>query len=129
MSDAEWHALVLLHSNLLLEGHLSATDQVLRALYPHLVGPIFCWRAATQLSLPRDHRGSLLLFGVTGMSEDDQERVFEWLTHVQERVQVVSTTTQPLFASVERGEFRADLYYRLSVLRICAVSAAQHRTP
>jgi len=42
------------------------------------------------------------------MSEDDQGRFFEWLTHVQERVQVVSTTTQALFASVEREEFRAS---------------------
>ena len=80
ISDAEWHALVELRPNLLLEGKLSATERVLRALRPYLAEPIFCWRATTPLTLPTDHRGSLLLFGVTGIGADEQARLFDWLS-------------------------------------------------
>lgn len=118
ISDAEWHALVTLRPNLLLEGKLSATDRTLRALRPYLVEPILCWRATTQLILPPDHRGSLLLFGVASIGADEQARLSEWLTHAPEHVQVVSTTTQPLFSAVERGNFLADLYYRLAIMRV-----------
>lgn len=123
VSDAEWHALVAWHPNLLLEGTLAATDRVLRALHPHLIQPLFRWQATTQLSLPHDHHGSLLLFGVTALDEKQQGLVFDWLSEGQGRVQVVSTTARPLFALVERGEFRADLCYRLSVLRLVAAPA------
>ncbi len=97
--------------------------RVLRAFHPHLIQPLFRWQATTQLSLPHDHHGSLLLFGVTALDEKQQELVFDWLSEGQGRVQVVSTTARPLFAFVERGEFRADLCYRLSVLRLVAAPA------
>jgi hypothetical protein len=120
VSDAEWHALVSSHSNLLLEGTPAAADRVLRALHPHLDQPLISRRAASPVSLPRDHRGSLVLHDVTTLDGRQQDRVFDWLTETQGRVQVVSTALRPLFPLVERGEFRADLYYRLAVVRIVA---------
>ncbi len=68
------------------------------------------------------HGGSLLLFGVTSMPAGEQSRLYEWLTNNPERVHIVSMATQPLFTLVERGMFRADLYYRLSVFRIAIAS-------
>jgi len=129
VSDAEWHALVTWHPNLLLEGTRTDTDRVLRAFHPHLIQPLFRWQATTKLSLPHDHRGSLLLLGVTAMDENEQGLVFDWLSERKDRVQVVSTVTRPLFPLVERGAFRADLYYRLSVLRLVAAPAMPHARP
>jgi hypothetical protein len=125
ISDVEWHALMARRPNLLLEGKLVVTDHILRALRPHLLEPIWCWRTTTALSLPRVHGGSLLLFGVTTMPAREQSRLHEWLTDNPERVQIVSMATQPLFTLVERGMFRADLYYRLSVFRIAVTPDSQ----
>ena len=117
--DAEWHALTTLRPNLLLEGKLTATDPALRALRRHLVEPLRCWRATTQLTLPQDHHhGSLLLLAVASSSAEDQARLCEWLHQGPKHVQVISTSTQPLFAAVERGNFLADLYYRLAIVRL-----------
>jgi transcriptional regulator with PAS, ATPase and Fis domain len=33
-------------------------------------------------------------------------------------VQIVSTTSRPMLQLIENGEFRAELYYRLNVVRI-----------
>ena len=129
VSEAEWHALITVRPNLLIEGEPAATDHVLRALHPHLFEPLFCWRATTQLSLPQDHRGSLLLFGVTAMGAEEQGSIFEWLDRAQGQVQVVSMSARPLFPLVERGEFRIDLFYRLNVVRIHAKSVMARTQP
>ena len=126
VSEAEWHALITERPNLLIEGNQAATDHVLRALHPYLFEPLFCWRATMPLSLPQDHCGSLLLFGLTAMGAEEQGSIFEWLDRARGQVQVVSMSARPLFPLVERGEFRIDLFYRLNVLRIRAASRMAH---
>jgi len=122
MSDAEWHILISLRPNLLLEGNQSVTHRLLRVLEPLLVKPLVCWRGTPHVSLRHDHRGSLLLLDVATMDAEQQARVFDWLSQAHGHVQVVSTSAQPLFALVEREVFRADLYYRLNALRFDILS-------
>lgn len=59
------------------------------------------------------------------MPADEQSRLYEWLTNNPERVHIVSMATQPLFTLVERGTFRADLYYRLSIFRIAITPGSE----
>ena len=120
-SDAEWQILITEHPNLLLVGERSATEQILRALEPHLACPRYSWRAPAELRLPHDRRGSLILFEVSALLSEQQSYLADWLKQDQQPIQVISTTAQPLFSLVEQGQFRADLYYRLNTMRVeCA---------
>jgi DNA-binding NtrC family response regulator len=75
----------------------------------------------------RAHRGTLLLDEISEMRLDIQakllrvlqEQEFERLggtTPVRVDVRIIATTNRNLAAAVSRGEFRQDLYYRLSVM-------------
>ena len=75
----------------------------------------------------RAHRGTLLLDEIGEMRLDVQakllrvlqEQEFERLggtTPVRVDVRIIATTNRDLATSVSRGEFRQDLYYRLSVM-------------
>jgi DNA-binding NtrC family response regulator len=54
---------------------------------------------------------------VAALTAPAQQRLLRWLD-MGERSQVLSTTAQPLFSFVECGQFLADLFYRLNVLRL-----------
>jgi transcriptional regulator of acetoin/glycerol metabolism len=47
-----------------------------------------------------------------------QARLLEWLDAGDARRQVVSLSSDPLFARVERGLFSEDLYYRLNTVMV-----------
>jgi DNA-binding NtrC family response regulator len=44
--------------------------------------------------------------------------LISWLVACRQRVQLVSTTAEDLFAQVASGAFVADLYYLLAVIRL-----------
>ena len=48
----------------------------------------------------------------------NRQQLLQWLDQINERlhVQVVSTTSEPLFPLVQTGAFLADLYYKLNVV-------------
>jgi DNA-binding NtrC family response regulator len=77
----------------------------------------------------RAHRGTLLLDEISEMRLDLQAKLLRVLQEQEfERVggtstlkvdvRIIATTNRNLEQSVERGEFREDLYYRLSVLPV-----------
>jgi transcriptional regulator of acetoin/glycerol metabolism len=45
-----------------------------------------------------------------------QDELFNWLCQSERLMQVVSITTQNLFALMTSGQFREDLYYRLNTM-------------
>lgn len=57
-----------------------------------------------------------MLEHVAAHQRAQQHALLQWLDDTAGRVQVVSTTTQPLFPLVQRDVFRADLYYRLNTV-------------
>ena len=77
----------------------------------------------------RAHRGTLLLDEISEMRLDLQARLLRVLQEqefervggsepVQVDVRVIATTNRDLRAAVDAGEFREDLYFRLSVVPI-----------
>jgi transcriptional regulator of acetoin/glycerol metabolism len=57
-----------------------------------------------------------------------QIHLLHWLDLINERlqVQVVSTTSEPLFPLVQTGAFLADLYYKLNIVLIDLMGAGRH---
>jgi len=117
---AEWDLAIRARSNLLLAGSLSATDAMLAALKPHLRAPLRQYEPKTGEPVPQPREGTLVLLEVDRLDAKQQAQLVRWLDRFEERrrVQVVSTTAEPLFSLVEAGAFLASLYYRLNIVRM-----------
>jgi hypothetical protein len=118
ISAATWRALLGARPNLMVVGEPPATEAVLRALEPHLATPVSRCSAETGLSLPGRPAGTVVVEELAALDLDQQAQLLRWLNKADERVQVVSMTSQPLYAFVEQGTFLAELYYRLNTVRI-----------
>jgi hypothetical protein len=116
----EWDLVIRARSNLLLAGSLSETDAMLVALKPHLRAPLRKYKPKTGVPVPQPREGTLVLLEVDRLNGKQQAQLVRWLDRFDEhgRVQVVSTTSEPLFSLVETGAFLARLYYRLNVVRL-----------
>lgn len=60
----------------------------------------------------------VLLDHVDTLSLTDQKILLDWLEKEAYRKKIVSTAKQNLFNLVQKGQFRSDLYYKLTVLQI-----------
>jgi DNA-binding NtrC family response regulator len=84
----------------------------LRALRPHCREPLSDWDDALGDQRPP----TLIVRDVAALTATDQQQLMGWLER-GERSQVLSTSAEPLYVLVERGQFLADLFYRLTVIR------------
>jgi Sigma-54 interaction domain len=98
--------------NVLIEGPEAATEAMLRALRPHCREPRSDWGDA----LGEQRPPTLIVRDVAALTAIDQQHLMRWLDRC-EWSQVLSTSAQSLFSLVERGQFLADLFYRLNVFR------------
>ena len=98
--------------NVLIEGPEAATEAMLRALRPHCREPQSDWGDA----LGEQRPPTLIVRDVAALTAIDQQHLMRWLDRC-EWSQVLSTSAQSLFSLVERGQFLADLFYRLNVFR------------
>ena len=117
---AEWDAVFQGNHNFLLVGTASATNEMLVAMTPHLPAPLQRYNSKAGRQVPQPSDGTLILLEVARLDAKQQIELLRWLEQFDHRshVQVVSTTSKPLFSLVERGAFLADLYYKLNVVRI-----------
>jgi PAS domain S-box-containing protein len=120
----EWRTMLTMRPNVLIEGPEAATEALLRALRPHCREPLGYWGD----TLGDQRPPTLIVREVAALSATDQQRLLRSLER-GERSQVLTTTAQPLFSLVERGEFLADLYYRLNVLRLDAQKGVRLQEP
>jgi hypothetical protein len=112
----DWELVVASRQNVLLQGAEPALHEAVTLLRRQLCGPIQHWLAGHGVPLPPRLAGATFLMDVDACSDAEQAALLEWLQEADCRVQVVSTTRRKLHDSVERGEFRADLYYRLNIV-------------
>lgn len=98
---------------------IGADDVVWRALGSSLslASPVASWRPGDPLRLPEPGRiRTFVVREVGAMSGAEQVRLLSWLDHTVGRVQVVSTSNEPLLPLVEDGRFVNSLYYRLNTV-------------
>jgi hypothetical protein len=123
----EWDLAVQAPHNLLLVGTPSTTTELLGALKPHLRAPLHEHTSPTGGSVPQPPDGTLVLLEVARLDAAQQTELLQWLDRTSERldVQVVSTTSEPLFPLVQAGTFHEDLYYKLNVVLMDLNGAGQ----
>ena len=124
---ADWDLIVRARSNLLLAGSASATNAMVVALKPHLPGPLKQFKPKAGVPVPQPREGTLVLLEVARLTVEQQAELLRWLDRFDDRsrVQIVSTTAQPLFSLVENGAFLDNLYYRLNAVRIDLASSGK----
>jgi transcriptional regulator of aromatic amino acid metabolism len=115
----EWDLVVRGPHNLLLVAAPSATSEMLVALKSYLRAPLHEY-TPNGGPVPQPPEGTLVLFEVARLNKTQQTQLLHWLDQINERlqVQVVSTSSEPLFPLVQSGAFLADLYYKLNVVLI-----------
>lgn len=116
VSALEWRTVCERHCTMLLEGREESTDAALLLLRPHLLGMVHWKQRRATLELPRRRVQTLILEDVASLQATEQANLLEWLAGADTPVQVVSTTTQPLFPFVASGIFDERLYYRLNTV-------------
>jgi len=109
----EWQLLVTARPNVLLEGPLEVTDAIVGEAMGWLAGPHATWTGTPPVS---DRPATLVVRSVSALDPEQQQALLDWLDAPGERIQVISTTIDPLYPLVSRGAFLANLYYRLNVL-------------
>ena len=103
--------------NLLVVGAGGMTRNVVGMLLRDRDEPIASWAPGERLQLSALARGgTVVLHEVGALSHDDQVHLLDWLEHAVARTQVISTTSRPLLAQVQRGAFLETLFYRLNTI-------------
>jgi hypothetical protein len=122
----EWDLVVRVPHNLLLVATPSDISEMLVALKTYLRAPLHEYTPAGG-PVPQPAEGTLVLFEVARLNEKQQRQLLQWLDQINERmqVQVVSTSSEPLFPLVQSGAFLADLYYKLNVVLIDLLDAPE----
>jgi hypothetical protein len=110
----DWQVLVSARPNTLLEGPHETTDAIVGEAMEWLAEPYATWCGAPPARC--DRPATLLVRSVSALDRDQQQALLAWLDAPGNRMQVISTTTDPLYPLVSRGAFLANLYYRLNVL-------------
>jgi hypothetical protein len=129
MCPGDWRALNATRPNLLLQGPDAATDGAIEALGPALGSPIHRWRADMPLPVPTERQETLLLRNLIALTAERQAKLLRWLEVTDGRVQVISTTSVPVYPLTRRRLFLASLYYRLNVMCIDVHVAHQEAGP
>jgi transcriptional regulator of acetoin/glycerol metabolism len=118
-ADQEWDLLQLAHPNVLVVGPDAAVAEALHILAGICRDPVATCRTTTPLALPPPAAtGALILRDVDYLTPAGQGRLMGWLENVSGRIQVIATSTEPLWSQVQAGFFLEALYYRLNVIYI-----------
>jgi Sigma-54 interaction domain len=115
---SECQVLLKARPNVLLEGPESAVAATLLALKPFIQAPVQSLLPHDPLRLPESDARTFVVHDVDGLSGEDQNRLFQWLGDRPAGLQVIATTSHPLFEMTMNGAFLPALYYRLNVVRI-----------
>jgi hypothetical protein len=116
MSDNDWRAVVYGRANLLLEGSPADIDRHVASLTRRLGCPIHIFRAEAPPQFVE--RTAIVVQEVGRLSLNDQQLLLSYLDNTDHRVQVISTSSVPLFQLLQHGSLLPDLYYRLNIIRM-----------
>jgi hypothetical protein len=107
--------------NFLLIGNDAAVECALDRLRAYLAAPIAIWTSRIPAQTPFR---TLIVRHIERLNRAEQVRLMDLSAGA---VQVISTTSVPLFPAVERGTFDEGLYYRLNVVLLNLPAVSEHR--
>ena len=116
IDSTDLEAIARVRPNLLLCGPADAVNTTLATLRPSLQPPVYKWVHNTHQSLPHEFTGTLIFEHAASAHSEQQRSLLDWLGERTGRVQVISTTEEPLFALVQEGVFLDRLFYQLNTL-------------
>jgi hypothetical protein len=118
----EWRSLFTLRANILIEAQESDVEKTLVAL----TGDFRCgtceWNSLEHVP-DASPVATIIVRDVTHLTTLELQRLMAWLNTTSPRVQLIATSTTPVFLAVQQGRFPADVYYRLNTV----VLADAHR--
>jgi hypothetical protein len=114
----EWSIITTAHHNLLIVGTPAEIATMLQAVEQYVRQPLMRCHVQPGDALPEPDEGTLVVSDVTKLDSAQQARMLEWMNRVRREVQVVCTTSQPIFRRVLSGAFSSELYYRINALRL-----------
>jgi hypothetical protein len=115
------------HPNLLLAGPVAEIGAALEVASPYLRQPVASWTPREASEPLRACRGTVVIRAIETADAAQQSQLCAWLDECAGTVQVVSTTTLPLFPLVTAGAFLERLYYGLNHLYFYLRSGVQAR--
>ena len=114
----DWLLVLQRRPNILLEGPEYAIEQTLVALIRELPIPVYVWNDVPARPAPNEET-TIIAREVTRLSESERDAIATWLEkNNASGVQMISTSSVPLFPLVQQNLFPAELYYRLNVVRL-----------
>jgi hypothetical protein len=113
------------HSNCLLIGPDAFADDALVVLGCTFQSPVtsICGNELRELPATSGP-GTVVIRGVSELTDVNQARLVEWLSQAAGRLQVVASSTEPLWPLVQAGRFLESLYYRLNVITLVRTEPA-----
>jgi hypothetical protein len=117
MQARDWRALLNFHPNVLLEGNESDIEETLVALEKDFYPRLLSWVETDSMFDPGGH-ATIIVRQIAKLPASGRDRLHRWLASASRPIQVVTTSSVPLFPLVERYEFPAGLYYRLNTVRL-----------
>jgi hypothetical protein len=110
------HEVCLHRVNLLLLGASPRLDALLTRITTLAETPIPLCTLPGPLALPDAH--TVVVRDVAALTADQQRTLLDWMNARRSRVQIISATTEGLFARVTAGLFNEQLYYRLNTVTV-----------
>lgn len=102
--------------NVLVVGSSMDTDRTFEVMYPYLRTPVVAWVPRETREFPVSSFRTLVIRDAEALDSGQQENLVALLYRLASDIQVVSTSTVPLFPLVQRGQFLDRLYYQLNVV-------------
>ncbi|HEY7169557.1 MAG TPA: sigma 54-interacting transcriptional regulator [Vicinamibacterales bacterium] len=110
------HEVCLHRVNLLLLGAAPKLDALLAKIRNLAETPVPLCALPGPLALPNAH--TVVVRDVAALTSDQQRTLLDWMNARRSRVQIISATTEGLFAKVTAGLFNEQLYYRLNTVML-----------
>jgi hypothetical protein len=114
----EWSIITTAHHNLLIVGAPPEIATMVQVVERYLQQPVVHCQPQPGVALPEPEEGTLIISEVTRLDPAQQTQLLEWMNRVRRDVQVVCTSSQPIFRRVLSGAFLSELYYRINALRL-----------
>lgn len=123
-SADDWELALSSRANAIVIGSPDQTRHLVEMAAVRLRQPIVSIDAAKLKTLPDPRRiGTLVVHNLPTLSSTHQQRLFHWLDDAS-GVQVVSTAPHSIVPLIQKSTFLEALYYRLNVIHVAAIGAA-----